>query len=155
MIAAVCKAARPPANSSVAATAPSDSAQNMRCQTGGFSAPPELMISMTKEPESEEVTKNVTISIVANAEVIVVNGSCSSSTKIAVGILVSTAVASPIPAACISSHSPLLPNTVNQRNVKPDGTSNTPRINSRMVRPREMRAMNMPTNGDHDTHHAQ
>ena len=35
------------------------------------------------------------------------------------------------------------------------GTSSTPVTNWRMVRPREMRAMNMPTNGVQDSHHAQ
>ena len=155
VIAAVCSAASPPARSSVAATAPSDTAQKIRCQTGGFSAPPELIISITNEPESDEVTKKVTISIVARAEVTVVNGSCSSMTNIATGILVSTADARPTPISCISSHRPLLPKVVNHKKVKPEGTKSTPRINSRMVRPRDMRAMNMPTNGDQETHQAQ
>src|SRR6056300_1561987 len=154
-MAAVCNAASPPARRSVAATAPSETAQNILCHTGGFSAPPELIISITREPESEEVTKNVTISIVASADVIAVKGNCSSRTKIAVGILVCTADAKPTPVSCISSHKPLLPNTVSQRNVKPEGTSSTPRMNSRIVRPREIRAINMPTNGDHEIHHAQ
>ena len=35
------------------------------------------------------------------------------------------------------------------------GTRSTPVTNWRMVRPREMRAMNMPTKGVHDTHQAQ
>jgi len=39
--------------------------------------------------------------------------------------------------------------------VKPDGTSSTPIRNSRTVRPREMRAMNIPTNGDQAIHQAQ
>ncbi len=30
-----------------------------------------------------------------------------------------------------------------------------PRMNCRIERPREMRAMNVPTNGDHEIHHAQ
>src|SRR5699024_496068 len=36
----------------------------------------------------------------------------------------------------------------------PDGTSATTMTNSRMVRPREILAMNMPTNGDQEIHHA-
>ena len=35
------------------------------------------------------------------------------------------------------------------------GTSSTPTTNWRMVRPREMRAMNMPTKGDQEIHQAQ
>lgn len=47
------------------------------------------------------------------------------------------------------------PNTVIQNSVKPAGTSSTPLTNSRMVRPREMRAMNRPTKGDHAIHQPQ
>ena len=35
------------------------------------------------------------------------------------------------------------------------GTIITPITNSRIVRPREMRARNMPTKGDQEIHHAQ
>ena len=35
------------------------------------------------------------------------------------------------------------------------GTTMTKPTNCRMVRPLEMRAMNMPTNGVQETHHAQ
>lgn len=35
------------------------------------------------------------------------------------------------------------------------GTNNTPKINSLIVRPLETRAINIPTNGAQDTHHAQ
>ena len=49
----------------------------------------------------------------------------------------------------------LLPNTVIHMSVKPAGTNSTPVTNSRMVRPRETRAMNIPTNGDHESHHPQ
>ncbi|MNC67623.1 hypothetical protein D3C75_1181330 [compost metagenome] len=48
-----------------------------------------------------------------------------------------------------------LPKTVIHRKVKAVGTSSTPMTNSRTVRPREMRAMNMPTNGDQAIHQAQ
>ncbi|MOA57473.1 hypothetical protein D3C78_1816600 [compost metagenome] len=49
----------------------------------------------------------------------------------------------------------LLPKIDIQARVKPRGISNTPKTNSRMVRPREIRAMNSPTNGDHAIHQAQ
>ncbi|MNV60614.1 hypothetical protein D3C71_1530840 [compost metagenome] len=48
-----------------------------------------------------------------------------------------------------------LPNAVIHSRLKAVGISSTPTTNSRTVRPREMRAMNMPTNGDQDTHQAQ
>ena len=35
------------------------------------------------------------------------------------------------------------------------GTKMAPKVNSRMVRPREMRAMNMPTNGAQANHQLQ
>ena len=49
----------------------------------------------------------------------------------------------------------VLPNTVIQKKVNSTGTSSTPVTNSRMVRPREIRAMNMPTKGDHAIHQPQ
>ena len=55
----------------------------------------------------------------------------------------------------MSSAMAVLPKTVIQTKVKPAGTSRTPRMNSRTVRPREMRAMNMPTKGDQAIHQAQ
>ena len=36
-----------------------------------------------------------------------------------------------------------------------DGMNSTPKMNCRMVRPREILATNTPTNGDHETHQAQ
>jgi hypothetical protein len=44
---------------------------------------------------------------------------------------------------------------VNQTKVSSAGTNSTPPMNSRIVRPREMRAMNMPTNGDQEIHQPQ
>ena len=47
------------------------------------------------------------------------------------------------------------PNAAIQNVQTTVGRRMTQIANSRTVRPRETRAMNMPTNGDHDTHHAQ
>ena len=44
---------------------------------------------------------------------------------------------------------------VNQTKVTALGISSTPMTNSRMVRPREMRAMKTPTKGAQLTHQAQ
>ena len=54
-----------------------------------------------------------------------------------------------------ATFSPMLPNTENQRTDTSVGTMMTPRINSRMVRPREIRAMKMPTKGVQESHQAQ
>ena len=42
-----------------------------------------------------------------------------------------------------------------QIRVKPVGMNNTPTMNSRMVRPLDTRAINIPTKGDQEIHHAQ
>ena len=47
------------------------------------------------------------------------------------------------------------PTTANHRKPKPVGAATTPSTNSRMVRPREIRATNIPTNGAHEIHHDQ
>jgi hypothetical protein len=50
---------------------------------------------------------------------------------------------------------PAPPKTVNHTRLTSDGTISTPVTNPRIERPRLMRAMNMPTNGVHETHQAQ
>ena len=47
------------------------------------------------------------------------------------------------------------PKMVNQMTQNREGTAKTPKMNSRMVRPREMRAMKSPTKGAQEHHHAQ
>ena len=49
----------------------------------------------------------------------------------------------------------LLPKIENHAKIKPSGINITPKTNSRKVRPREMRAINSPTNGAQATHQAQ
>ena len=61
-IEADCKALSPPAKSKTAAAAPSDTPQNIRFATGGFGLPPEVTMSSTNDPESDEVIKKMTIS---------------------------------------------------------------------------------------------
>ncbi len=55
---AVCMAANPPPSKSAIATKPSIKAQKIRCATGASNFPPEVILSITKDPLSEEVTKN-------------------------------------------------------------------------------------------------
>ena len=47
---------------------------------------------------------------------------------------------------------PMMPN---HSRLTTEGATTTTVTYSRRVRPREILAMNMPTNGVHDTHHAQ
>ena len=49
----------------------------------------------------------------------------------------------------------LSPKTVIQKKIKRDGARSTPTTNSLIVRPREIRAMNIPTKGAQAIHQAQ
>src|SRR5690606_30267669 len=104
--------------------------------------------------ESDDVTKKNTTSTVARVVVMVANGSLSSMTNRAVGTLACTASAMP-PSPNSSMCSAVLPNTANQMKPTRVGANSAPAMNSRKVRPREMRAMNMPTKGDQEIHQPQ
>ena len=52
-----CSEARPPPISNAMATSPSKVHQNTRCGTGASILPPAVIVSITSEPESDEVTK--------------------------------------------------------------------------------------------------
>ena len=110
---------------------------------------------MTSEPESEDVTKKNTITTIARTLVIVPSGSPSRSVNS--DVLVSTAPsmrrASSPSLRC--RRMPESPKIVNHSEPTSVGASSTPKTNSRMVRPREMRAMNMPTNGAQLIHQPQ
>src|SRR5690606_4245501 len=152
---AVCSAPRPPATSSAAATMPSTTAQNTRCHTGESSWPPLVSMSTTSEPESDEVTKKVITSKVATSDITADSGRCSKNWNSATAVSAATASASAEMPCIMTMWMAVSPNTVIQMKVKPTGTNSTPTTNSRMVRPRETRAMNMPTNGDQAIHQAQ
>ena len=53
------------------------------------------------------------------------------------------------------NHTAVLPKTVNHKIPNKLGIINTPKINSRIVRPLEIRAINNPTNGAQEHHQAQ
>ena len=58
-----------------------------------------------------------------------------------------------VPSICSLIADP--PKTANQTRLTALGTSSTPVTNCRMVRPLEIRAMNMPTKGVQEIHQAQ
>jgi hypothetical protein len=68
----------PPPISSAIATAPSKTHQNTRCGTGASTLPPAVIVSITSEPESDEVTKNTITRTMPMKEVIEASGSSSS-----------------------------------------------------------------------------
>ena len=149
-MAMVCSALRPPASSSTEATTPSIVAQNTRCQVGVWMAPPAAMESITSEPESEEVTKKVTISSTARIEVSVVQGNSSNSLNSATAWSACTSWISVLYPSTMIRCRAVSPNTENQKKVNMVGTIITPKTNWRIVRPRLILAMNRPTNGDQE-----
>lgn len=108
---------------------------------------------MTSEPESEEVTKKNTMIAMARTLVTTPSGRPSRSWKREVLVLTSPP----------SSMSPSLrcrrmaesPKIVNHSSPIIVGASRTPMTNCRMVRPREIRAMNIPTKGAQLIHQPQ
>src|SRR5690554_3766355 len=73
-----CKATRPPPRIRAMATSPSKVHQNTRWGLGELTLPPAEMVSITSEPESDEVTKNTTTSTIPIKEVICASGRASS-----------------------------------------------------------------------------
>nr|WP_236824784.1 MULTISPECIES: hypothetical protein [unclassified Blastococcus] len=100
--------------------------------------------------ESALVTKKVTMRIIAPIPAITPPGRVSSRANSCCSV---AWPASPAPSC--SARMPAPPNTENHSPLTSVGTASTPTTNSRMVRPREMRAMNVATNGDQEIHHAQ
>jgi hypothetical protein len=88
---AVCSAVSdpaPPASSNTAAATPSRVAQYTRVGFGGSRSPPEVRMSITSDPESEDVTKKKTIT--ATATRLVSNPSGRPSSRRNSEVLVST-----------------------------------------------------------------
>jgi hypothetical protein len=156
VIAAACNApsaSAPPPNSSAPAITPSITAQNTRCGVGASTLPPAVMLSITSEPESDEVMKNTSTSTIARNEVMPAIGKFSSIWNIASETsLIPPASAPTLFAACSSA---VPPKADIHTTVTRVGTSSTATRNWRTVRPFEMRAMNMPTKGDQEIQQAQ
>src|SRR5690606_7738893 len=110
---------------------------------------------MTSDPESADVTKNTATKITARVEVKADQGRYSKKLNKASEASMAASADNCPPASPISRKIAVLPNTVIHRNVNTVGTMSTPNTNSLTVRPREMRAINMPTNGDQEIHQAQ
>ncbi len=108
------------------------------------------MIPKTNVAESAEVTKNVHNKTIATKDIIFPKGICSITTNNAVSV---TSIAF----AAISGPKfiPVAPNTANHRKEPKAGINDTPRINSLIVLPLDIRAINTPTNGTQAIHQAQ
>lgn len=90
-IEAVCKAVNPPPTNNTAANKPSIDAQNIFWPFGASCLPPDVKVSTTNEPESEEVTKKLATKITVKIDEKVVSGYCSKRWYIAVATLPFTA----------------------------------------------------------------
>ena len=120
----------------------------------GLAWPPVLIMPSTSVAESPEVTKNTSTRMVATPLSRPLMGRASNMANMAVDTSAPTASAIGRP-CMISWLSAVPPNTENHTKAASVGASTVPRMNSRMVRPRDTRAMNRPTNGDQLTHQAQ
>ena len=128
-------------------------AQKTRWVTGESVFPPLVIVSMTSAPESADVTMKTISRRMAIPDVTSGKGiSCSISNNVIEALVISPAN-SPTPDLCWAMA--VSPNAENQMMQIVNGASSTTEKYSRTVRPREMRAMNMPTKGDQDIHQAQ
>src|SRR5690625_4044237 len=144
----------PPANNRPMAIAPSSPENITRDQVGGLGWPPAVSMFMTREPESDEVMKNSTTSSTPMMENTVPKGrSCRTVNREPSGETSLSTTRSASPNNCRWIPEP--PRTPNHSMPTRVGTNMTPIINSRMVLPRETRAMKIPTNGAQAIHQPQ
>ena len=156
MIEAACNDLRPPPRSRAMATAPSRLHQNTRWATGGSSFPPADVMSMTSEPESDDVTKKIIRRTTLANEASCAIGSTSSILNSASSGFHSVIIwDTPVYPSKSSWWMAVAPKTLIHSKEHSAGRRRTQIINSRTVRPLEMRAMNIPTNGVHEIHQAQ
>src|SRR5699024_10761645 len=124
-----------------------------RVTFGVSMSPPVASMSITSEPESEEVTKKNTTTMTASSEVIVAHGmECKSSNSEVSKSSSPSGATSPCSRCRLIAESPKMVNHTVAIRV---GAMIVPSTNWRIVRPREMRAMNMPTNGAQLIHQPQ
>ena len=96
--------------------------------------PPDVIISITIDPESEEVTKKEIITNNATIDKNLVNGKYLKNSNKATAIFSLTGFIKSI-FLNISRYSALPPKIVIQKNVRITGTNNTPNKNSRILLP--------------------
>ena len=151
--AACCSAARPPTSSIAQAMPPISTPSTTITTFDGVSEPREARVAITTDAASAPLMKNRAISRTQSAELSTGTGSASSAVNSDSSGVAKAPTMSALPPRWSSM--PVPPTTANQRNPKPVGAATTPITNSRIVRPREMRATNMPTKGAQETHQAQ
>src|SRR5699024_638201 len=120
----------------------------------GFNAPLDVMEPSTNAAESADVIKNNPMTKTANKLEMRGSGNCSNmANNVSSTSLVASYAKGKIP--CSSIFNAVPPKIENHTIARTAGTTNTPIINSRIVLPFEIRAINNPTNGDQDICQAQ
>lgn len=155
IIDAVCRAFNPPDHSRINAAADTRIPHTIFVVFGGFKLPLVVCIPRTNVAESAEVIKNVLISKIANIDVKVLNGKCANTANKDTSLPWVLITSPRFTFMTRSKYMPEPPKMENHNVQKMVGTTKTPIINSRTVRPLETRAINVPTNGAQAIHQAQ
>lgn len=135
------------ANPKAAKTIP----QAVRTRGDGFSSPADLIIASVKPALTTLVTTKRKAAKIVVAWVTPLSGNCCNSAKVVASrltLFISISELSPRKAL----KKPTPPKTPNQTIENNEGATITPIRNSRIVRPREIRAIKMPTKGDQASH---
>ncbi len=141
-----CSDASPPADSSsTIATIAFEDAPEHALGTGASTLPPAVIVSITSEPESDEVTKNTITSTMPTKR-----GDLRQRQSVQHREQLQRQVGVLHGAIAVAHHLLIAtpPKTDIHTTQTSDGISSTLIRNSRTVRPRDTRAMNMPTKGD-------
>src|SRR5690606_15019455 len=147
-------ASKPPAFNNNNANITSDIPQNTTCHFGDFLAFFVAILFITKIPESADVTKKIMMIAITTKLTIEESGRYSKNLNINAAGLDANSLSLPI-ATFRSNQTALFPKIVIQKKLNTLGMINTAPTNSRIVLPLEILAINNPTYGDHEIHHAQ
>src|SRR5699024_10637514 len=144
--AAVCSASKPPPplTKRTEAVPAINKPQIIFNLKAGFNEPPEVMDPSTKAAESAEVIKKSPMTATANKLEIIESGNCSSiANNVSSTSFAAISASGKRPANSIFNAVP--PKVENQTIASTDGTTNTPMMNSLIVLPFEILAINRPT----------
>lgn len=150
----VCNASRPPALSSIRAKVARSIPQNTIWILGDLLEFLEDILSITSIPESAEVTKKMIIIARTIKLKTLESGKYSKNLNIKASGSETRALSAPL-ATLKSNQIALFPKTDIQIKLNKVGMIKTAAMNSRILLPFEILAMNSPTKGDQEIHHAQ
>ena len=140
----------PPTSSMMIAIAPITMPQKITTQRDGWMEPRCESVPMTIDAASAPDTKKIATRTMASTDTARPAGTTASSPNSCSSV---SCEARSVPVRCRLIAAP--PKIANQSRLTTLGMRMTPATNWRIVRPRLMRAMNMPTNGVQEIHQAQ